>query len=213
MKKLVMAISVVALTACTTLNPYTGEEETSDTAKGAGGGALLGAAIGAAADGSEGALIGALAGGLIGGGVGRYMDDQNAKLRASLEQTGVRVVQDKTNNTIRLIMPGNITFQSGSGAIRSDFYPVLTSVATVLKEYDKTSVYITGYTDNQGSYEMNQQLSEERADSVGAYLSSQGVAVSRLHMHGASYSDPIADNSTAEGRAQNRRVEIVLKPM
>ncbi|HEY9035322.1 MAG TPA: OmpA family protein [Pseudomonadales bacterium] len=210
-------MSVVALVGCTSPDPYTGEQQTNNTTKGAVGGALAGAVLGAATSSSKdrgkGAAIGAVAGGAIGGGVGYYMDQQDAKLRAQLEQTGVRVVRDKTNNTIRLIMPGNITFQSGSGAIRSDFYSVLDSVALVLKEYNKTAVYVTGHTDNQGSYEMNQRLSEERAASVGSYLTSRGVASSRIHTRGAAYSQPIADNNTAAGREQNRRVEIELRPM
>lgn len=215
MKKILAVMSVIALVGCVSTDPYTGEQKTSNTAKGATIGAISGAVIGAASsskkDRGKGAAIGAVAGGAIGGGVGYYMDQQEAKLRAQLEQTGVRVV--RTGDTIQLIMPGNITFQSNSDAIRSDFYAVLDSVSLVLKEFGKTSVHVTGHTDNQGSYAFNQGLSERRASSVARYLGSRGVLSSRLHIRGASYSQPIATNSTAAGREQNRRVEIELRPM
>lgn len=217
MKKiLIIALLSGSLAACMSTDPYTGEQKVSNTAKGAGIGALTGAVVGAAAsknDRGKGAAVGAVAGAAVGGGVGYYMDQQEARLRAQLEQTGVRVVRDKTNNTIQLIMPGNITFQSNSEAIRSDFYPVLDSVATVLKEFTKTTVHVSGHTDNQGSYEYNQRLSENRAGSVSRYLSSRGVLNSRLHTQGFSFSRPIADNSSAAGREQNRRVEIELRPI
>ncbi len=214
MKKYAVAMMAMVLAACSTIDPYTGEQKTSNATKGAAVGALSGAVLGAAAnkdDRGKGAAIGAVAGGAIGGGVGYYMDQQEAKLRAQLEQTGVRV--KRVGNNIQLIMPGNITFQTNSDAIRSDFYPVLDSVALVLKEFNKTTVHVTGHTDNQGSYEYNQALSERRANSVGSYLGSRGVLQSRLHIRGASYSQPIADNKTTVGREQNRRVEIELRPI
>lgn len=215
MKKTLLVMSIVTLSACTTIDPYTGEQKTSNATTGAAIGAVSGAVIGAASsskkDRGKGAAIGAVAGGAIGGGVGYYMDQQEAKLRAQLEQTGVRVKRE--GNNIQLIMPGNITFQSNSDAIRSDFYSVLDSVGLVLKEFNKTTVHVTGHTDNQGSYEYNQGLSERRATSVARYLGSRGVVSSRMHIRGASYSQPIADNGTAYGREQNRRVEIELRPM
>lgn len=215
-KKLLMVTMMASLVACTSFDPYTGEEKTSKTVKGAGIGAASGALLGAAVSKNnrgKGALIGALAGAAVGGGVGNYMDRQDAKLREELEGTGVRVVRNEADNSVQLIMPGNITFQTGSDAIRSDFYPVLDSVSKVLKEFDKTSVQVTGHTDNVGTFQKNQALSEKRASSVASYLSSRGVASSRLHTRGASSSEPIASNNTAAGREQNRRVEIQLKPM
>lgn len=217
LKRNLTALAVaVSLSACMSTDPYTGEQKVSNTAQGAGWGALAGAVVGAAAnkdDRGKGAAVGAVGGAAIGGGIGYYMDNQEARLRAELERTGVRVIRDKTSNTIQLVMPGNITFQTDSDAIRSDFYAVLDSVAKVLAEFNKTSVHVTGHTDNQGSYAYNQTLSEKRATSVGRYLQSRGVLASRLHIAGLSYSRPIADNGTAAGREQNRRVEIELRPV
>ena len=107
-------------------------------------------------------------------------------------------------------MPGNITFGSNEATIQSSFQPVLTSVAKVIKEYNKTMVQIVGYTDNTGSAALNNSLSLRRANSVANYLRLQGVDGNRIITDGLGSSNPIASNATAAGREQNRRVEIVL---
>ncbi|MDX1505670.1 MAG: OmpA family protein [Spongiibacter sp.] len=207
--------SAVLLVAACSIDPYTGEEKTSNTAKGAGWGALGGAVLGAAVsdkeDRKKGALIGAAAGAAAGGSYGYYMDRQEAKLRARLEGTGVRV--ERIGDTIKLIMPGNITFDTGSSAIMPSFNSVLDSVVLVAKEFDKTLMQINGYTDSTGSFQTNQNLSEQRAGSVARYFMNHGVPSSRIRSTGYGPRDPIADNSTASGRAQNRRVEIEMLPM
>ena len=202
----------VTLAACQTIDPYTGEQKTSNTAKGAGIGAASGAIIGASAGGDrKGAAIGAGIGLLAGAGVGHYMDQQEAKLRAQLQGTGVSVTRD--GNQIILNMPGNITFPTGQSAINANFYPVLDSVALVLEEFEKTLVDVVGHTDNTGSDAINQPLSENRAASVGAYLTSRGVIPQRVATAGVGSRYPIADNDSGEGRALNRRVEITLVPL
>jgi outer membrane protein OmpA-like peptidoglycan-associated protein len=193
----VLLMAAVFVTACS-IDPYTGEEKTSNTAKGAGWGAL------------GGALLGAVIGAAAGGGYGYYMDRQEAKLRARLEGTGVGV--ERIGDTIKLIMPGNITFDTSSSAIKGSFTQVLDSVVLVAKEFDKTLMQINGYTDATGSFQTNQTLSEQRASSVGRYFMNQSVAPSRIRATGYGPRDPIADNSTASGRAQNRRVEIEMLP-
>lgn len=214
MRRVALITAALFVTACS-IDPYTGEEKTSNTAKGAGwgalGGAVLGAAVSSKKDRKKGALIGAAAGAAAGGGYGYYMDRQEAKLRARLEGTGVGV--QRIGDTIKLIMPGNITFDTGSSVIMGGFTNVLDSVALVAKEFDKTLMQVNGYTDSTGSFQTNQKLSEERAGSVARYLMNQGVASSRIRSTGFGPRDPIADNSTASGRAQNRRVEIQLLPM
>jgi outer membrane protein OmpA-like peptidoglycan-associated protein len=110
-------------------------------------------------------------------------------------------------------MPGNVTFASNSSNISAGFYPVLDSVALVLNEYDKTYVDIVGYTDSTGSDELNQRLSEERALSVAQYLKSHQVLAERIVTRGMGPKSPVASNATPEGRALNRRVEIVLTPI
>jgi len=213
-KRLLAMFLVLTLgaTACTT-NPYTGEKEASKTGIGAGIGAASGAILGAIAGGGKrkNVLLGAGIGALAGGGVGYYMDKQDDELRAQLQNTGVSVTRDGDN--IILNMPGNITFASGSSDINADFFAVLNSVALVVNKYEKTYIDIIGHTDNTGSAELNQRLSEARANSVARYLESQKVLPQRIVTSGMGMNNPIASNSTPEGRAQNRRVEIVLTPL
>ncbi len=210
MKKLVSICVLTSLLAgCTTINPYTGQSQTSKATWGTAIGAAAGAIIGSRSS-SEGALIGALAGSAVGGGVGYYLDVQAAELRAELVSTGVQVVESDDN--IRLIMPGNITFKTDSADINASFYPVLNSVARVLNKYNQSTVMVSGNTDSTGSAEYNLNLSRERAHSVAAYLQGQGVKESRFEVLGLGSSNPIASNDTAEGRSLNRRVEIKIIP-
>lgn len=210
MKKIVLCLLVAGLlTGCST-DPYTGESRASRTAIGAGVGTALGAGVGALAGGKKGALIGAGVGALAGTGAGAYMDVQAKRLRQELLNTGVQVVQDKESGRIILIMPGNITFGTNETTIQPGFEPVLGSVAKVIKEYNKTMVMVTGYTDSTGTAALNNDLSYRRANSVANFLKIQGVSADRLLIDGKGSQNPIASNQTAEGRAQNRRVEIVL---
>jgi outer membrane protein OmpA-like peptidoglycan-associated protein len=213
-KRLLAMFLVLTLTAtaCTT-NPYTGEQQASKAGMGAGIGAAGGAILGALAGGGKrkNVLIGAGIGALAGTGVGYYMDKQDSELRAQLQNTGVSVTRN--GDSIILNMPGNITFATGSSDINADFYPVLNSVALVVNKYEKTYIDIVGHTDNVGAAEMNQRLSEARANSVARYLESQKVLPQRIITSGMGMNNPIASNSTPEGRAQNRRVEIVLTPI
>jgi outer membrane protein OmpA-like peptidoglycan-associated protein len=202
---------VLGIGGCTT-NPYTGEEQASKAGMGAGIGAVAGGLIGAATGGNRNAiLLGMGIGAISGGGVGYYMDKQEDKLRAQLQSTGVSVTRNGDN--IILNMPGNITFATNSSNISADFYPVLDSVALVINEYEKTYIDINGHTDSTGAESYNQTLSEARADSVARYLESQKVVAARIITRGMGESQPIATNDTPEGRALNRRVEIILTPI
>jgi outer membrane protein OmpA-like peptidoglycan-associated protein len=139
------------------------------------------------------------------------MDRQEAKLRERLAGTGVSV--KRVGDDIYLIMPGNLTFASDRAEIRGDFYGVLNSVVLVLNEFDKTIIEITGHTDSTGSDAYNQQLSENRARSVGAYFTAQQVLPARIVTEGFGERFPIAGNDTPDGRQQNRRVELRLVPL
>lgn len=208
---LVTALSVAAI-GCQTTNPYTGEQEVSKTTKGAGIGAVGGAIAGAIFSGKRKAvLLGAGIGALTGGLVGNYMDREEAKLRAQLEGTGVSVTRN--GDQITLNMPGNVTFATNSADISASFYPVLDSVALVLKEFQQTYVDVVGHTDSTGALDHNQRLSEQRAMSVSQYLGSREVLPERLVTRGVGPDAPIASNDTPEGRALNRRVEIILTPL
>lgn len=215
MKYLFTLIIALTIVGCTTTDPYSGEQKTSSTAKGAGIGAAAGAVVGAASasrsDRTKGALTGAVVGGAIGGGVGNYMDRQEAALRNRLQGSGVQVRREGDN--LYLIMPGNITFASGRAEIRADFYEVLNSVGLVLKEFNKTAIKVSGHTDSTGSDSLNQTLSEQRAESVRSYLVTQNVAAGRIQAYGYGPRYPIASNSTDAGRQANRRVELELVPV
>lgn len=203
------------LSGCNT-NPYTGERQASNKAKGAAIGAAIGAVAGVLAgddadERRERALIGIGVGALAGTAVGAYMDAQENKLREQLAGTGVSVT--RLGNDLILNMPGNVTFDSGQSALRSDFYPVLNSVALVLKEYNRTLIDVSGHTDSTGSLELNTRLANDRARSVGAYLQSQGIQPERVYTQGYGPHYPVATNDTDAGRQLNRRVELVLKPL
>jgi len=198
----------VMLSACTT-NPYTGEQQVSKAATyGAGAAAVCG--LVGAMDSKKHARNAALGCGIVGAGVGAYMDVQEAKLREQLQGTGVSVVREGDN--IRLVMPGNITFMTDSYNLRGDFYPVLNSVGEVLSKYADTTIRLTGHTDSTGSRQYNQTLSERRASSVADYLVTREVVRSRMLVQGVAFDQPIADNATGAGRAQNRRVELYILP-
>ena len=215
MRRLGIAVLAVSLAACTTMDPYTGESGAANSAKGAGIGAIAGAAIGAATAGSgnkdRAIITGAVAGAALGGGIGHYMDRQEAELRQKLAGSGVQVQREGDN--LRLIMPGNITFQTDSAQIRGDFYDVLDSVSLVLKEFKDTSILVAGHTDSVGNDSYNQGLSERRSYSVKNYLSSAGIPTGRVQAVGFGERHPVASNSSAQGREQNRRVELELQPL
>jgi outer membrane protein OmpA-like peptidoglycan-associated protein len=204
--------AAMAVPACTTTNPYTGEQEVNKTSKGAGIGALAGLATAILVGGNRKTLLlGAGIGALAGGGIGLYMDKQEDKLRMQLQSTGVSVTRN--GDSIILNMPGNVTFATNSSNISADFYRVLDSVALVINEFEKTYVDIVGHTDSTGALQYNQTLSEARASSVARYLESQKVISQRIITRGAGPSQPVASNDTPDGRALNRRVEIILTPI
>jgi outer membrane protein OmpA-like peptidoglycan-associated protein len=209
-------VACFTVTGCMTYDPYTGEKKVSDTTKGAGIGAATGAVIGLLTGGNaaahrKNALIAAGVGALAGGAIGNYMDRQQAELRHDLQGTGVSVT--RMGDNITLNMPGNITFKTNSAELDPSFHKVLDSVNIVVKKYNKTVVEVAGHTDNTGGAEYNQQLSERRANSVAQYLESQGLANNRVVTVGAGETRPVSDNSTVEGRAANRRVELTLTPL
>lgn len=213
---LAVSASLLLVSACTTYDPYTGEQRTARATSGAAIGAVAGAVIGAAT-GSDSrerrkrALIGAGVGGLSGAAVGGYMDRQEAELREKLQGSSVSVT--RAGEEIILNMPGNITFAVDNADLRSEFFEALDSVAQVTKQYEQTLVEVAGHTDSTGAASYNQQLSERRARSVSRYLETRGVDSRRIATAGFGENHPIADNSTPAGRQANRRVELTLVPI
>jgi outer membrane protein OmpA-like peptidoglycan-associated protein len=184
------------------------------TTKGAAIGAATGGAIGAVAskhDRAQHALIGAGVGALAGGAVGYYMDSQERALRDQLAGTGVDVT--RRGDQIDLNMPGKITFATDSAELAPTVLPVLDSVATVLLENEKTVIDVAGYTDDTGGTDYNQTLSEQRAHKVANYLATRGIVEARLVTVGFGEANPIASNDNAEGRQENRRVQLTLTPL
>ncbi len=175
---------------------------------GAIAGAVLGKATGNHKD--KRAVWGAAIGALTGAAIGDYMDKQEQEFRQELSGSGIDVVRE--GNNLRLVMPANITFATGQSYITSGFYNTLNDVARVLNKYEKTLLSIEGHTDSQGTAEYNQGLSEQRANSVKSYLTKQNIFANRLRTLGFGESQPIASNTTAQGRALNRRVEIQIIP-
>ena len=218
MKSRILAVltALVFVSACATTDPYTGETRSNNTARGA----LIGAGIGAAlgyltntSDSEEGrtnALIGAGIGALAGAGIGNYMDRQERAFNERVRGSGVGVRRE--GNNIRLIMPGDVTFDTNSSEISPQFYAVLGDVADVLNTFPATYVDINGHADSTGDASYNQGLSERRAASVARYLVAQGVLRDRFYVGGLGERSPIASNDTPEGRALNRRVEILIRP-
>jgi len=208
MKKIILSLVAVCFFSACATDPYSGESKVSKTAWGTGIGAAVGAGVGALIGGEKGALIGAGIGGAAGAATGGYMDIQASKLGEKLRGTGVQVLRDGDN--IRLIMPNSITFNTNDDTMKTTANQVLDSVAIIANEYDKTKLQIVGHTDSSGNDKINIPLSQRRAISVMNYLSLRGVNLSRMQAYGVGASQPIASNSTEEGKAQNRRVEIFL---
>jgi len=216
--------SALVLSACATGGSYVQRDQygnpTEQQNNRTGRGALIGTAVGVAAgllSGSSAterrqhAMIGAGIGALSGAAIGNYQDRQERALRERTANTGIDVRRDGDNITLNL--PDGITFDFNQSTLKPQFYSALNGVASTLGEYNQTMIEVVGHTDSIGSDAVNQRLSEQRAASVAAYLTAQGVQRERIETLGAGKKYPIADNSTEAGRAQNRRVEIRVVPL
>jgi outer membrane protein OmpA-like peptidoglycan-associated protein len=204
-----LALGSLLLAGCAS----TGNPDTAKTRSGAAIGAGIGVVIGLLSKGDkfDNAAIGAAIGGLGGAAIGNYQDQQERKLRAQLANSGVEV--QRVGNNITLDMPGGVTFATNSADINANFYSVLDQVAATLGEFNQTVIEVAGHTDSTGARAYNLTLSERRAGSVVSYLSGRGIARERMIAVGAGPDHPVDTNETAEGRAQNRRVEITIVPV
>jgi outer membrane protein OmpA-like peptidoglycan-associated protein len=211
-----LVCGVGLLAACTTLDPYTREEQTSRAARNAWIGAASGAVAGlmtgdSSMERKKRALVGAGIGAIAGASVGAYMDRQEARLREELDRTGVSVT--RIGDNITLNMPGNITFATNSSDLNAGFFDVLNSVSLVVNEFDQTVIEVAGHTDSTGEDAYNQQLSVRRADTVATYLTTRDVLGERIIEVGVGETRPVATNDTPDGRQANRRVELTLVPL
>jgi outer membrane protein OmpA-like peptidoglycan-associated protein len=206
---------VTATALAATLGGCANMDETQrGTAKGAGIGAGAGAVLGAMMGGSredaaKGAAIGAIGGAIAGNVWSHKMQRQKQQMEAATAGTGVTVSQT-ADNRLKLEIPSDISFSTGSYAIQPNFRSVLDQFASSLQENPATRISIVGHTDSSGSDAINNPLSVNRAASTRDYLSSRGVNLGRMSIDGRGAREPIAGNETPEGRARNRRVEIFV---
>ena len=205
----VLLCSAILLSSCSTT-----KNSTKGGVIGGAGGALLGAGIGALAGHGKGAAIGAAIGGAVGAGagvmIGKKMDKQKAELE-KINGAKVETVTDANNlQAIKVTFDSGILFATNKSDLNAASKSSLLKFAASLKETPETDVTIYGHTDNTGSRDVNVRLSRDRAESVAAFLVSNGIRKDRLTTEGKAFDEPVADNSTAEGRAQNRRVEVYI---
>lgn len=207
---LVAPLTVALLGAFVACATNTGTVIDDKRAQGAILGTLAGAAAGAAIDSNKrgrGALIGAAVGGLAGAGIGHYLEKQKQEIDqipdANVQQQG---------EALLVAFPGDVLFDTGSSSLAPGAYSRLDQLADSLGRYPDTDVIVKGHTDGAGTEASNLTLSEQRADSVRRYLIGKGVSPARVTSVGFGESMPLATNSTPEGRLQNRRVEIEVRP-
>ncbi len=213
MRALVISTAVVGamvLTGCQSTGNNLGGMEYDKTALGTVIGAAAGYGVSksnanTSAQNNRAAAIGAV----VGASAGVYLDNKEKKLRQATAGTGVDVNRN-SDGSINLVMPGAITFDTNKSNIKPNFYATLNKVAQVLTEDSQSGILVTGYTDSTGNDAINIPLSQARAQSVANYLASRGVSTSRINAQGHGAANPIASNATAEGREQNRRVEISI---
>jgi outer membrane protein OmpA-like peptidoglycan-associated protein len=203
------ALSLVAVSACVT-DPNTGERKVSRTAIGGGAGAGLGYLLGSVIGGKTARIVGAGIGGVAGGVVGYQMDKQIKELKEDTAGSGIDVTQEGDGILVNL---PDVTFAVDSTEISPSFQAALDNVAQSMTKYPDSLIDVYGHTDSTGSDAYNLDLSKRRADSVARYLIMRGVSSARIQTQGMGKNYPVADNTTPEGRAKNRRVEIKITPV
>lgn len=212
MKKLVLVTAMATMiSACATDDP-------NQKAKtGAAVGAVAGAVIGHSIENDKGGLlVGAAVGAAAGAGIGHYMDNQQKEMEAALAEEQARhdlEVKRLQDETLKIDISSEISFDFGSAALKPAFMPTLEKVADILARYPKTVIHVVGHTDSVGSESYNMELSRHRAQSVVNYFVLQDIAQSRLVAVGRGEVEPRASNDTEQGRQLNRRVEIYVKPI
>lgn len=206
------SIGAISLSACVSQTGPGGVAGTTRTTTGAVTGALIGSAIGASQDGDSRlaqAAVGGIIGAALGGAIGSALDQQAAALEGSVSSN---TTVTNTGNSLVVTMPQDILFATNSATLRPDLQRDLNAVAANLLNYPNSRIEIVGHTDNTGTAALNQDLSQRRAGAVADVLRQNGVPGSRIVAVGRGEDMPVASNLTPEGRAQNRRVEIIIRP-
>jgi len=207
----VILSAAILLMGCSSLN---------NTSKGGllgtGAGAAIGAGVGALiGKNAKGAAIGAAIGGVVGGTTGVIIGkkmDKAAEQAAAIDGAKVETITDANNlKAVKVTFDSGILFATGKSTLNQSSKAALIKFSTILKDNPTMDIAIFGHTDNQGSLEVNQKLSQSRAQAVADFLNSQGVKSTQFkEITGKNYSEPVGDNSTAEGRQANRRVEVYM---
>lgn len=200
------ALSISILAGCT---------YSDGSANQAGTGAIVGGLTGAAAGqmiggDTRGTVVGGALGAAIGGAAGAHMAAQERELRQSLAGSGAAITN--TGSDLRVILPESVTFRTGSSVVDPDFRPTLRAVSDSLRRHPNSAVRVVGHTDNVGTAVLNNQLSQDRALAVARVLIGNGTSANRVVVSGRGFYEPIASNASSAGRAENRRVEIVITP-
>ncbi len=204
-------IALLGLAALAGLSACTSQVETNRATRGSIAGATAGGLAGLAVGGSPRAVaIGGAVGAAVGGLIGHELDAQQRELEASLGGNGATVTN--TGSSLIVALPAAITFESSSSDLTPQAAKDIASVSATLGKYPNSTVRVLGHTDDTGSTAYNQRLSERRAQAVTNVLVASGTPSNRVQTFGLAYKQPIASNETPEGRAQNRRVEIIIIP-
>lgn len=209
MKRTLIAIAV-ALAAAVGAGCAT--ERQTETAVGTGVGATAGAVLGTAVGGSgRGTVVGAAVGAAAGAAVGYNWQLIKEKLGMATKGTAVQV-SEMTDGSLKVNVPGSVSFASGSASLDAGLHPTLDRIANTLNEYPASTITLIGHSDSQGDAQANVELSGRRAAAVADYLAQRGVARNRMMVEKRGEVEPIADNTSEVGRAQNRRVEMLIRP-
>lgn len=215
MKKITLFVLIISVSFSSLFSSCTAIQNTNDTQRGAGIGAVAGAVLGGVlgnnlghgGNGALGAVLGGVIGGVAGGVIGNKMDKQAREIQNALP--GAQV--ERVGEGIKLTLGENsVRFDTNKSTLTPTAKANLDKLVPVFQSYSETDIVIYGYTDNTGTVEHNQTLSEERAASVKAYLASKGLNVARFTTTGMGVAEPVASNDTPEGRTQNRRVEFAI---
>jgi outer membrane protein OmpA-like peptidoglycan-associated protein len=208
---LLCAAAAIGLTACVDPNAYPGDPN-ARTRNGAILGGLTGAVLGGTSGGDDRlakAAVGGVIGAALGGAIGASLDQQAAELRGSLNSN---ISVTNTGEYLIVNMPQDLLFATDSASLRGDLTRDINAVAASLLKYPNSRIEVIGHTDNTGSAAYNQDLSQRRAVAVSEVLRNSGVPSGRIAAYGRGEDVPVASNLTPEGRAQNRRVEIIIRP-
>lgn len=208
-KVLAIASLVLVVSSCA-------NDPNRDAYRGAAIGAVAGAVLGHAVGNEHGKYVGAAVGAMAGAGVGVYMDRQRKELEKQLAaetaRKELRITQLK-DGSLKVGITSDASFEVGSAQLKPVALTTFSKIAGILSTYDQTVIHVVGHTDSTGGDDLNQSLSERRAASVASYLSEQGVPSNRVRQEGRGKREPLASNKTKEGQRQNRRVDIVIKPV